>query len=181
MRNYNDTVILERRFAPKGQIVIKEGELGTQAYLIQSGQVKVYITKDNGEEVELTRLDAGQIFGEMIFVFDRPRTASVKALSDTNLIVISKQQFDEKLRESDPTIRAVTQMLSQRIVDANNTLINKKSDFKDLKDTARIIYENIATKLPQNQLFNFENTVLPHLKDLLASLDTFKERYSDEE
>ena len=94
----HDTTILERRFVPQGQLVIEEGELGQQAYLIQSGEVKVYVTKDE-EEIELARLDAGQIFGEMVFVFDGPRTASVKALSDTNLIVISQQQFEEKLRE----------------------------------------------------------------------------------
>lgn len=180
MRPRNETVILERRALAKDQIIIREGEFGQQAYLIQSGVVKVYLTKD-GEEVELARLEAGQIVGEMAFVFDGPRTASVKALTDCNLIVISRQQFEEKLRESDPTVRAITQMLSKRIIDSNNTLLNKKSDLKDLKDTARIIYENIASKLPQNQMYNFQNTVLPHLDALLESLDTFKERYGEGE
>lgn len=179
MKSRHDTVILERRFVPKGQLIIKEGEFGQQAYLIQSGEVFVYVTKDE-KEVELARLGAGQIVGEMAVIFDGPRTASVKALSDCNLIVISRPQFDEKLRETDPTIRAIVHMLSKRVVDANNSLINKKSDLADLKDTARIIYQNIAVKLSKNQLRTFQNTVLPHLESLLDSLDNFRDRYTDD-
>jgi CRP-like cAMP-binding protein len=175
-----NAAILERRFAPKGQIIIREGEYGQDAYLVQSGEVSVFITKDE-EEVELARLAAGQIVGEMAFVFDAPRTASVKATQDTNLIVISRQQFQEKLRESDPTVRAIVQMLSQRVMESNNTLLNKKSDLGDLKETARVIYQNIAAKLTRNQQRNFQNTVLPHLEALLDSLDTFQERYGDAE
>jgi CRP/FNR family cyclic AMP-dependent transcriptional regulator len=180
MKNRSDTVILERRFVPKGQVIIRAGEFGQEAFLIQSGQVSVYITKEDGD-VELARLDAGQIVGEMAFVFDGPRTANVRATQDTNLIIISRQQFQEKLKESDPTIRAIVNMLSHRILDSNNTLLNKKSDLEDLKETARTIYQNILVKLSLNQQRNFQNTVLPHLEGLLASLDTFKERYGDPE
>ncbi len=180
MKKPHDTVILERRFVPKDQVIIKEGEFGQQAYLIQSGEVSVFISKD-GKDVELSRLEAGQIVGEMAFIFDGPRTASVKALMDCNLIVISRQQFDAKLKDSDPTVRAIVQMLSKRIIDANNTVLNKRSDLEDLKDTARVIYQNIAVKLTQNQQRNFQNTVLPHLEALLESLETFKDRYGEEE
>lgn len=176
----NNTVILERRFVPKGHIIIHNGEYGQEAYLIQSGQVQVFISKDD-KDVELARLEAGQIVGEMAFISDGPRTASVRATQDCNLIVISRQQFQEKLKESDPTVRALVHMLSQRIVDANNTLLNKKSDLEDLKETSRIIYQNIAVKLSMNQQRNFQNTVLPHLEALLESLDTFKERYGGDD
>ncbi len=180
MKKPHDTVILERRFVPKGQIIIREGEFGQQAFLVQSGEVSVYITKE-GDEVELSKLKAGQIVGEMAFIFDGPRTASVKAIQDSNLIVISRQQFQEKLKDSDPTVRAIVQMLSHRIVDANNSLLNKKSNLEDLKETAMTIYQNIAVKLSQNQQRNFQNTVLPHLQGLIDSLETFKERYGDQD
>lgn len=179
MKSRNDTTIFERRAVSKGQILIKEGEYGQQAYLIQSGEVKVYVTQDD-REIEIARLQAGEIVGEMAFIFDGPRTASVKAATDANLIVISRQQFQEKLKESDPTIRAIVLMLSKRIVDANNSLLNKKSDLQDLKDTARIIYENIAFKVPKNQQRTLENTVLPQLEALFDALSTFEDRYSDD-
>lgn len=179
MKLPHDPVILERRFAAKNSIIIHEGEFGQQAYLIQSGEVSVFLKKDD-TELEVARLSAGQIFGEMAFIFDGPRTASVKATADCNLIVISRAQFEDKLKESDPTIRAIVHMLSKRIVDSNNSLINKKSDLSDLKNTARIIYENILVKLSKNQQRNFQNTVLPQLTALFDSLDTFRDRYSDD-
>ncbi len=179
MRVRHDTVILERRYVPKGQVIIKEGETGQQAYLIQSGEVGVYIGKEEGQ-VEIARLGTGQIVGEMAFISDAPRTATVKAVADCNLIVISREQFKEKIKESDPTIRAIVHMLSQRIVESNNVLLNKKSDLQDLKNTSRIIFENILAKLPQNQAWNFQNTVLPHLEALFESIEAFRDRYGDD-
>ncbi len=177
MRGRQDP-IFERRAIGKGQMLIREGEYGQQAYLIQSGEVQVFLTRED-HEVEIARLQAGQIVGEMAFIFDGPRTASVRATMDTNLIIISRQQFEEKLRDTDPTIRAIVNMLSHRVLDANSTLLNKKSDLKDLRETAHTIYQNISVKLPMNQQRNFQNTVLPQLESLLEAIETFRDRYDD--
>jgi len=175
MKN-RDVPILDRRSVPRGQRLITEGELGTQAYLIQSGEMSVYVVKD-GVEVELARLQAGQIVGEMALVFDAPRTANVRATVDSNVIVISRVQFEDKLADSDPTIRAIVSMLSRRIMESNKTLLNRKNDLRDLKDTVRTIYQNIRETLPHNQKGVLENMVLPHLKSLMDAIDAFRERY----
>lgn len=174
----HDTPILERRFIAKGQIVIKEGDFGHQAYLIQSGEMLVYLASEE-KEVEVARLGPGEIVGEMALIFDGPRTANVKAVVDSNLIVISRTMFEEKIRDSDPTIRAIVAMLSRRIVEANNVRLNKKDDLGDLKETTQTIYENIAVKLPKNQLFTLQNTVLPKLHEFFEAIEAFKERYGD--
>ncbi len=179
MDRRNTPPVLDRKFVAKDELIIKEGEFGQQAYLIQSGEVVVYLGKE-GQEVELARLGAGQFVGEMAFIFDGPRTASVRALMDCNLIIISRPQFEEKLRGSDATVRAIVHMLSKRIIDSNNALMNKKSDFNDLKETARQVYENISVKLSPNQRRNLQNTVLPHLEAMLESIDTFQDRYGDQ-
>lgn len=174
----HDSPILERRFIPRDSVVIQEGEYGHQAYLIQSGEMKVYLTKDN-QEVEIARLLPGDILGEMALIFDGPRTASVKAVTDSNLIVISRTMFEDKLKDSDPTIRAIVLMLTRRIIDSNNTILNKRSDISDLKDAARTIYENIAVAVPKNQLYTLQNSVLPKMEELFEALDSFKDRYGE--
>lgn len=178
MTNRTGPAILERRFVPEGTLIIKQGTHGNTAYLIQSGSVEVYIEHEE-KTLTLARLDMGQIFGEMALIFDDPRAASVKALEDCNLIVITRQSFRQKLDKSDPTIRAIIQMFGQRILSANNALINKKSYLADLVETTQIIYQNVFTMLPRNQQRTFQNAILPKLEDFVNAVNSFQERFEE--
>lgn len=178
MRVRKDTVILERRYVPKGTVVIKQGEYGAQAYLIQSGAVRVFVTHDD-KTVELAQLKTGEIFGEMALIFDGPRTASIEATQDCNLIVITRQQFTDKLKSTDPTIRAVVNMMARRLLEGNNTLINNRSNLEALKDAGRVMYQNIASGLSPSKLRVFQSNVLPKLEALIETIDAFDDRYGD--
>lgn len=84
----------------KGDLILKEGELGDAFYIIEYGRVLVYaLDLETGEEVELARLDAGNYFGEQALLGDvpKPRNASVKALSDVIVLKISAEQLSEIL------------------------------------------------------------------------------------
>lgn len=166
------SVILERRFVPKGMLLMEEGEAANSAYLIQSGAVEVF-TEHDGNKVVLAQLEPGQIFGEMALIFDEPRTASVAAIEDCNLIVITRQALKEKLANSDPTVKAIVTMLTQRMVSSNNTVVNKKSDIKDLTTTSRMIYQNILSSLPRARQKKFQDAVLPKLDAFLEAIDAF--------
>ena len=172
------SVILERRFVPQDTLIMKEGDPGNSAYLIQSGSVEVY-TENDEKKISLAKLDVGQIFGEMALVFDERRTASVRSLEDCNLIVITRQSFQQKLSKTDPTIKAIVQMLTQRIISANNTLVNKKSSTDDLVETTQIIYQNLLSSLPKNRQRTFQNGVLPKLDEFLNAIRSFDDRYGD--
>ena len=175
MSRANSTVILERRFVPKDTLILKEGDPGTSAYLIQSGSVEVF-TENEGKHIKLAKLELGQIFGEMALVFDENRTASVKAIEDCNLIVITRQSFQQKLNKTDPTIKAIVQMLTQRVVSSNNTVVNKKSNIEDLHETVQIIYQNILCALPANRQETFQKDILPKLDSFLDALEAFEKR-----
>lgn len=171
-----DTVILERRFVPEGTLIMRQGEEGNCAYLIQSGTVKVY-TENDGKRVDLAKLTAGEIFGEMALIFDESRSASVKAIEDCNLIILTRQTLQQKLERSDPTVRAIITMLTQRVITSNNEVINKKSDIQDMIDTTKIIYQNVLAALPRSQQRTFQNGVLPKLDDFFNAIRSFQERY----
>lgn len=168
-----DSVILERSFVPAGKLILREGEEGNCAYLIQSGSVKVY-TEHNGKKVELAKLGVGQIFGELALIFDEPRTASVQALEDCNLIVITRSTLNYKMERSDPTIQSILEMLTQRIITTNNSLLRQKSDIEDLTDTTRVIYQNILTSLPRVHQKEFQSSVLPKLDAFLETVRGFQ-------
>jgi CRP-like cAMP-binding protein len=172
-----DSQILERRFAPAGTVIMKQGEVGTNAYLVQSGLVSV-TTESNGKQVDLAKLGAGQIFGEMSLVFDEPRTATVVATEDCNLIIITRQTLQGKLAKSDPTVRAIVPMLLKRIVSANNMMLRQMDDMDDLRDTVMTIFQNVHSTLPAAQKRSFDVQVKPKLEEFLGALREFSDRYA---
>ena len=174
----DSSIILERRFVPEGAIIMRQGEQGNCAYLIQSGRVRVY-TEHDGRRVDLAKLELGEIFGEMALIFDEPRSASVVADEDCNLIVLTRQTFKSKLNKSDPTIRAIVEMLTKRIITSNNTVINKNGNIDDLTETTRLIYQNTLVNMPRSQQRTFQGGVLPKLEEFLNAIRSFQERFKD--
>ena len=174
-----DRTILERKFVPQGAIIVRQHDAGNCAFLIQSGHVKV-TTESGGRTVELAKLSAGQIFGEMALVFDEPRNATVEALEDCNLIVITRQTLNEKLNKSDPTVRAIVPMLMKRIIQANNVVMSRQDNLEDLAAAVNMIYQNIHATLPSQVKKSLENTVLPKLDEFLSAVREFQKRYGGE-
>ncbi len=168
--------VRERRFVAEGTLIMREGDPGNSAYLLQSGHVSVF-TKSGDKVVELARLGPGEIFGEMALVFDEHRKASVKAVEDCTLIVLSRSAFKEKLNKSDPTVRAIVKMLTQRIVTSNEAVSNKKSDVGALVETANTIYQNILADLPKSQQQIFDKMVMPHLAEFLKAVEEYNGRF----
>ncbi len=174
-----DTVILEREFVSKGAVIVREGDQGDCAYLVQAGSVDVYV-EDEGKKTVLAHMGAGQIFGEMALVFDEYRVATVEAAEDCMLIPITREMFQSKLDKSDPTIRAIVPMLLKRIIQSNNLLLHKQSSVESLLETVNAVYQNISTALPAVKKRSLQNTVLPPLKDFIKSVRAFQARYKDE-
>lgn len=74
---------------PAGTVIVKQGEPGFCMYVIVSGSVRV--EADGGiDAVPLADLGVGDFFGELALVDDGPRSASVIALEDTQVIRITR-------------------------------------------------------------------------------------------
>ena len=82
-----------RAYAP-GELVIKEGERGDELFIVLSGTVKVV----RGDAV-LTALGSGEHFGEMALIRSVPRSATVQAEGDCELIALRRGDFFEILRK----------------------------------------------------------------------------------
>jgi CRP/FNR family cyclic AMP-dependent transcriptional regulator len=77
-----------------GELVIKEGAKGTSAFIILSGAVQV-LKKSGERDIPVATLGEGQVFGEMGLIEDRPRSATIKAMTELKLRVISREGFNE--------------------------------------------------------------------------------------
>jgi CRP/FNR family cyclic AMP-dependent transcriptional regulator len=80
--------LAERVQVGPGEILTKEGRIGREFFLILEGTVAV---TQNGRRVNT--LAAGQFFGELAAVDPGPRTATVTALSELDVLIIGPRQF----------------------------------------------------------------------------------------
>jgi len=98
----------------KGATIIHEGTTGSYAYLILSGSVEV--SKKVGEEkLVLSRLVKGNIFGEMSLVDDKPRSATIVALEDTQVRVITRDRFEAMLEQNPRAVIPLLKQVFQRV------------------------------------------------------------------
>jgi CRP/FNR family transcriptional regulator, cyclic AMP receptor protein len=87
------------KWAP-GSHVFKKGAPGEALYVVLSGKVKIYDEVD-GDEVEIAAIDAGDYFGEMSLLEETTHTKNVKAVEDSELLVLLKEPFAELMESND--------------------------------------------------------------------------------
>lgn len=105
---------VEDRTFKQGEAIFRQGDPGTSLYLIDSGKVKVEVSREAGAEKQLSELGPGQTFGEMALLWNEPRTASVLAVSDVKLWEIHREDFEELLKASPKLREEVTKLAEQR-------------------------------------------------------------------
>lgn len=103
------------------EFVFREGELGTEMYVLQEGQVEI-LKQFKGEERRLTVLSQGDFFGEMSILEDKPRTASARALGEVRLLPINGSTFDSMLKKNPEIAVRMMRKLSRRLRDTDQML-----------------------------------------------------------
>jgi diguanylate cyclase (GGDEF)-like protein len=84
---------LSARDLAEGELLFREGEPGTQLYIVRSGGVRVTIRLPDGSEHEVARMGPGDFFGEMSIFDSAPRSASCRAVLPASLYSLSKEGF----------------------------------------------------------------------------------------
>ncbi|HUW11916.1 MAG TPA: cyclic nucleotide-binding domain-containing protein [Anaerolineae bacterium] len=104
--------------APAGEQIFEVGGPGDTLYLVDSGQVEL-VSEGRLAADTLARLGAGGFFGEMALLTGKTRSASARALQDSNLWVLYRSDFDD-LQVKHPAIsRNLSRTLAQRLADAD--------------------------------------------------------------
>ena len=104
------------RAVPRGTVIFREGDRGNRAYIIEQGSVRISTERD-GETIVLATRQAGEIFGEMAIVDDRPRSATATALEDCELFCLSRGQLQARMNSLDPVLRMVLGVVLERFRD----------------------------------------------------------------
>jgi len=85
--------VLDQIHLNAGARLFERGDRGSELYIVHSGKVELSIQDLAGEKIVLTVAERGDFFGELSLLDSHPRTATAKALEDTELIVLNRDNL----------------------------------------------------------------------------------------
>jgi CRP/FNR family transcriptional regulator, cyclic AMP receptor protein len=124
-----------------GDIVFSQGESGSSMYVVRSGAVQVYLPSAENDvpPVVLKDIRTGEYFGELSLFDDKPRSASVRAVVDTILLELTREQLAEHLSRSPRAAMTILSEMSERLRETNALLSQRAT-----KDALREFEENLT-------------------------------------
>ncbi len=124
-----ESCLVRRRYS-SGQVIFHMGDEGGNLYIIQKGRVKVTIPSSSGEEVILAILSAGEILGELSLIDGKPRSATVQAMDEAEILCLYWEDFLDLLKGRFDVVQRMLEVLAQRLRDTDLSLA--ESHFLDI-------------------------------------------------
>ncbi len=128
-----------RKIFKAGETILRQGDVGDCAYIIEKGLVEIVIEKANGAVARVGTRGAGTIIGEMAIVDNEPRIATIRALEDCSLLEITKDDFSRRLKNADPVLQITTQVILTRYRDmlTRASILKETSTYPTPEDLER--------------------------------------------
>ena len=118
-----------------GTVLFREGEPGSEMYVVQSGKVRISIKVRDVEKV-LIDLEQGEFFGEMSLLNGAPRSATATVIEPAQLLVIDPRTFEAMVKGSGDIAVRMIKKLAARLQEADDQIGNLL-----LKDpTSRVVH-----------------------------------------
>jgi CRP/FNR family cyclic AMP-dependent transcriptional regulator len=132
--------LTEKRFG-SGDMVFSQGDMGSSMYVVQAGAVQIYLPgHGHGSPVlPLKDLRTGEYFGELAIFDDKPRSASVRAVVDTVLLELTREELAEHLGRSKTAAMTILSEMAARLRETNAMLSQRAA-----KDVVKEFDENIT-------------------------------------
>jgi CRP/FNR family cyclic AMP-dependent transcriptional regulator len=102
-----------------GQIVFKLGDAGGVMYVVESGKIELFVQDAGDERVHLGYVGEGELFGELSLLDNEPRSASAKAVENTRLIAIDREDLLILVQAHPPAALDMMGALGHRIRSSN--------------------------------------------------------------
>jgi CRP/FNR family cyclic AMP-dependent transcriptional regulator len=107
----------------RGDLLFREGEPGKEMFVIQAGKVNITKTVRDTEKI-LATLGAGEFFGEMAILNNKPRSAGAVMADDGKLLVIDSRTFEAMIRGNVEIAVRLIKKLSDRLQEADEQIEN---------------------------------------------------------
>jgi len=107
---------VEEESFEEGTKILSQGDIGDRMYILVEGQVTIPVTEKISGRPLTVQLSAGNIFGELALLMDKPRIADVLAATDCRCLVLRKETVDLLLMEYPDAAKFLTMILGKRLL-----------------------------------------------------------------
>ncbi len=142
--------VKNRKFSA-GEVVFRQGDTASDLYFIINGFVQV-VREIGSSEKLIAELEEGDTFGEIALISDKPRTATVRALSDVELLTIHKNEFEHLMQQSKELKNLSSAMAMERLHDLEIKDETLAAEAKEWEVSARTKLERMDIPLSEQDI-----------------------------
>ena len=139
----------------KKQFLWRQDDSGDSMYLLIHGKLEVIIHTPNDEDVVIASIATGAVIGEVCVLGEKIRSASIRAMEDSELLKIDGKTFQEKIQQKDVGVLQmcynIAKLLTQRLV-ISNKFIRKLEKIADKAVVSEL--EHYRQRFFEESLFN---------------------------
>jgi CRP/FNR family transcriptional regulator, cyclic AMP receptor protein len=139
------------------ELLFKEGDNPDSMYVVKKGRLSVFKAKGS-QEVELAEIKTGQMIGEMAFFDRKPRSASIKAITDAEVIELPFSALQAQYDKFPEWLKAIVKTINDHLREANKRIKNLE------QGTAAMNYSGGTAKGP---------SMTPHQANKLCAILMF--------
>lgn len=126
----------------KGYLIVNQDDPGDTLYIVISGHVKVSLLNEDGKEIVLSLMKEGDFFGELSLLDDEPRSASIIAIEDAVLFLVTRRQFYQLIASHPVILRKVIKEICTRLRRADEKI--KSLAFFDVYERTIRVLQQLA-------------------------------------
>ena len=150
----------------KGEVLFNEGDKANRAFFVKEGEVEI-LKESSGREVLLAVRGEGAVIGEMALLQSAPRSATIRARTDTVFYAIDKENFDRLLHSSPSAMQSLFYTMLERM----------KSDQVSLRQSEKMAQLGTLTAGVAHELNNPAAAVKRSSEQLVVSIKALDAAY----
>lgn len=168
---------------PKGTTLFRQGDPGKAAFILNAGAIGIYREIED-KRVPLATLRKGELFGEMAVIDGSPRMATAFTLEDSTLTMISVELMSEKMKKTDPFIKALITMLLGNLRSVHDSYTPKPRSLLDSVSALSRQTDSLTKFLTDNEDIDLDVDVavkVGQLNEIVTELQKIADKNRDKE
>ncbi len=171
---YNLAKNMKREKYDKNETIFRENEEGDSFYIIESGIVEVSIEHSNIGKKRLSVKEKYQGFGELSIIDKQKRSATVKCLEDTSLLILNNESFERLIQDENSFSSSLTHSLTSIVRNNTDIIIKDLKDRNELLENSMSQLQELQDTLVENERMiavgRFANKMVHDLRNMLNQI-----------